>query len=86
VRVCVHRLRNRGVSQHFGDNLGVAILRQQIGRARVPQGVEGEPGESWPFEKRLETTMVDVVGVHWLTTSVGECQVPIFLMRTHCSR
>jgi hypothetical protein len=45
VGISVHRLRDSGVSQHFGNDFGVHVLREQQGRASVPQGVEGESGE-----------------------------------------
>ena len=60
--ICIHRLRNRGLIQHFLNDLGIDVLRQQEGCARVPQGMEGESGQPRILQERLELLVIEVVG------------------------
>ena len=53
LRVGVHRLGYRGVSQHLLHHLRVLSLRQQGRGARVPEVVDRYPGSSSPFQERL---------------------------------
>ena len=62
MRICIYRLRNRRLTQHFLNDLGIDVLRQQEGCARMPQGMEDKSGEPRILQERLELLVVEVVG------------------------
>ncbi len=77
--------------QHFRDHLGVDVLREQQGGARVPQIMEAEMRQPRALEERFEPTRGEVAAVEGdranagplLTTGPGLCSFLDMDFREH---